>query len=64
MKELRVTVAGGEWRIAFAFDPTRSAILLVGGNKSGRSGDLFYRKLVHVADRRYAGHLSDLNRML
>jgi len=31
MKELRFSAAGGEWRVAFAFDPTRKAILLVAG---------------------------------
>src|SRR4051794_39907588 len=35
MKELRVQIAGDPWRILFAFDPLRSAILLVGGNKRG-----------------------------
>ena len=35
MKELRFTLPDGEWRVAFAFDPLRSAILLVAGNKSG-----------------------------
>ena len=58
MKELRLTVPSGEWRVMFAFDPERTAIFLVGGCKSGRSSDLFYRKLVHVADRRYADHLA------
>ena len=37
MKELRFSAADGEWRVAFAFDPTRSAILLVAGDKSGVS---------------------------
>jgi hypothetical protein len=60
MKELRLTVARSEWRIGFAFDPERSAILLVGGSKSGRSSNLFYRTLVHVADRRYADHIAGL----
>jgi hypothetical protein len=35
MKELRFSAAGGEWRVAFAFDPKRRAILRVGGDKSG-----------------------------
>ena len=35
MKELRCTVSNGEWRVAFAFDVDRSAILLVAGNKVG-----------------------------
>src|ERR1700727_778449 len=37
MKELRFTLPDGEWRIAFAFDRERNAILLVGGSKSGMS---------------------------
>ena len=61
MKELRLTVASGEWRVAFAFDPKRAAILLVGGSKSGRNSDLFCRTLVPVADRRYASHLFSLD---
>src|SRR6516165_8058019 len=35
MKELRFSAADGEWRVAFAFDPRRRAILLVAGDKSG-----------------------------
>jgi hypothetical protein len=37
MKEVRFSAAGGEWRVAFAFDPKRKAILLVAGDKSGVS---------------------------
>ena len=37
MKELRFSAADGEWRVAFAFDPKRKAILLVAGDKSGGS---------------------------
>jgi hypothetical protein len=33
MKELRADAAGGVWRVAFAFDPRRQAILLAAGNK-------------------------------
>lgn len=58
MKELRLTVPSGEWRVAFAFDPRRSAVLLVGGSKSGRSSALFYRTLVRAADRRYDDYLA------
>ena len=35
MKELRIQFRGDPWRILFAFDPKRAAILLVGGNKRG-----------------------------
>src|ERR1039458_3187356 len=46
MKELRFEADGGVWRIAFAFDPDRAAILLVGGNKAGVSKDRFYSDLI------------------
>src|SRR5271154_3557991 len=50
MKELRFTLPDGEWRIAFAFNPRRQGILLVGGSKSGMSEKRFYRDLIRVAD--------------
>ena len=46
MKELRFTTTDGVWRIAFAFDPNRQAILLVGGDKSGTSQKRFYKNLI------------------
>ena len=58
MKELRCTAAGGVWRIAFAFDPERQAILLVGGDKSGGSEKRFYRQLIARADERFDRHLA------
>lgn len=57
MKELRFTLPDGEWRVAFAFDVERQAILLVGGSKSGVSEKQFYRDLIRVADARFAAHL-------
>ena len=51
MKELRLSVGDGEWRIAFAFDPRRHGILLVGGTKSGMASARFYRRLIATADR-------------
>src|ERR1700761_5025940 len=60
MKELRLRAAGGVWRVAFAFDPTRDAILLVAGDKSGGSEATFYRRLIEKADRRYREHLEIL----
>jgi len=57
MKELRVDAEGGVWRIAFAFDPKRRAILLTGGNKTGISKDRFYATLIRSADERYKKHL-------
>ena len=60
MKEMRLSVAGGEWRIAFAFDPVRRAMLLVAGDKSGGSGRRFYRELIRRADERFDRHLARL----
>jgi len=60
MKELRFDAGGGVWRVAFAFDPERAAILLVAGDKSGMSQKRFYRSLIDRADRRFDNHLSTL----
>lgn len=56
MKELRFRADSGVWRVAFAFDLKRKAILLVGGDKSGVSQDRFYRNLIETADRRFDQH--------
>ena len=60
MKELRFGAAGGEWRVAFALDPARHAMLLVAGDKSGGSGRRFYRELIRKADERFDRHLARL----
>jgi hypothetical protein len=59
MKELRFKAAGGVWRVAFAFDPARAAILLVAGDKSGVGEKKFYKRLIEKADRRYKEHLGN-----
>lgn len=58
MKELRFRSDGGVWRLAYAFDPERKAILLVTGDKSGRSQKRFYGALIAKADSRYDSHLA------
>ena len=60
MKELRFNAANGVWRVAFAFDPKRRAILLVCGDKSGGSERKFYRQLIAKADERFSRHLDRL----
>jgi hypothetical protein len=60
MKELRFRAEVGVWRIAFAFDPERAAILLVGGDKSGGSSGRFYKGLIKRADARFDQHLETL----
>ncbi|MFO1433370.1 MAG: type II toxin-antitoxin system RelE/ParE family toxin [Candidatus Competibacteraceae bacterium] len=60
MKELRFDAAGGVWRVAFAFDPNRQAILLVAGDKSGAGEKRFYKQLIARADARFTAHLARL----
>lgn len=60
MKELRFSWMGQVWRVAFAFDPHRHAILLFGGDKAGVNQSRFYKNLIKVADERYREHLDNL----
>jgi hypothetical protein len=62
MKELRFAAADGEWRVAFAFDIKRRAVLLVAGDKSGGSEKRFYRELIRKADERFDAHLVRLKK--
>jgi hypothetical protein len=57
MKELRFAAAGGVWRVAFAFDRRRRAILLAAGDKAGVAPRRFYTKLIATADAHYNAHL-------
>lgn len=60
MKELRADTKDQVLRIAFAFDPDRSAILLLGDNKSGISQKRFYKALIARADTLFDWHLVQL----
>jgi hypothetical protein len=59
MKELRTQCQGRPLRTFYAFDPRRSAILLIGGDKTGN--DRFYDEMIPVADRLYDEHLQQLS---
>ncbi len=58
MKELVVQHAGRPYRVLFAFDPRRTALLLIGGDKTGN--DRWYEEFVPIADRLLEEHLSAL----
>jgi hypothetical protein len=60
MKELRFRADDGAWRVAFAFDPARQAIILVAGDKAGVAQKRFYKGLIAKADSRLAEHLDML----
>jgi hypothetical protein len=62
MKEPRFDAADGVWRVAFAFDPNRKAILLACGDKSGGSEKRFYRQLIEKTDVRFDTHLARVRR--
>jgi len=59
-RELRVQHRGKPYRVIYAFDPRRCAILLVGGNKQGYKR--WYEKYVPIADQLYDKHLEALER--
>ena len=60
MRELRIQIGGRPFRVLFAFDPNRAAILLIGGDKTGN--DRWYEIHVPVADRLYDEHLEELRK--
>ena len=60
MKELRFYANDGVWRVAFAFDTKRNAVLLVCGDKSGSGEKRFYKVLLRKADDRFTEHLERL----
>lgn len=60
MKELRVTARKVEWRVAFAFDPIRQALLLAAAAKGGKKESRVYERLIRVADMRFSAHLATL----
>jgi hypothetical protein len=60
MRELRIQHGGHPYRVLYAFDPLRCAILLIGGDKTG--SDRWYEIHVPIADRLYDEHLSQLRK--
>jgi hypothetical protein len=60
MRELRVQSGGKPIRVFYAFDPLRSAILLIGGDKTGQNR--FYDEYIPVADKLYDEHLEELKK--
>jgi len=60
MKELRGKVNERHLRVLYAFDPRRSALLLIGGDKTGNSK--WYEKFVPIADDLFDRHLKELQK--
>lgn len=55
LRELRIQYAGNPYRVLYAFDPKRRAVLLIGGAKLDDRH--FYSRYVPIADRLYAEHI-------
>lgn len=60
MRELRIQHRGQPYRILYAFDPRRAAILLIGGNKAGDRR--WYKRFVPIADHLYDEHSREVGR--
>jgi len=60
MRELRIQHGGRPYRVLYAFDPRRVAILLIGGDKTG--DDRWYDKYIPLADKIYDAHLEALKK--
>ena len=60
MRELRIQHAGRPYRVLYAFDPRRTAILLIGGDKTGN--DRWYKEFVPIADALYDQHIENLKK--
>lgn len=58
MRELRAQAGGDPLRMLYAFDPRRTAILLIGGDKTGDNG--WYETTVPIADRLFEHHLRNI----
>lgn len=58
MRELRIQHGGEPYRVLYAFDPRRRAVLLIGGRKTGE--DRWYKIHVPLADRLYRQYLEEM----
>jgi hypothetical protein len=60
MRELRIQHEGRPYRVLYAFDPRRAAMLLIGGDKTGKNR--WYEEYVPIADAIYDRHLRELEK--
>jgi hypothetical protein len=58
LRELRIKTGGRALRVMHAFDPTRQAVLLIGGDKSGEKA--FYERLVPEAEKIWKAYLAEV----
>ena len=58
LRELRIQISGEPWRVFYAFDPRRTAYLIVGGCKVGNTR--FYQQMIPLADDIFEQHLQEI----
>ena len=58
MREMRIQIGGEPWRVFYAFDPRRTAYLIIGGCKLGN--DRFYEQMLPKADSIFEQHLREI----
>lgn len=59
LKELIIQHAGNPYRVFYAFDPKRRAVLLCGGRKGGKKGKRFYDRMIPLAENEFLNHLDN-----
>jgi hypothetical protein len=59
LRELRIQHQGHPYRILYAFDPTRAAYLILGGEKTGN--ERWYERMIPKAEAIYWQHLREID---
>ncbi len=60
MRELRIQHQGQPYRVLYALDPRRCAVLLIGGDKTGNNR--WYDQFIPIADKLYDALLEELKK--
>lgn len=61
LRELRAQSGGKPLRVSYSFDPKRQAVLLLGGDKTGK--DRFYKQFVAESERIWEQYLKEQSRL-
>jgi len=59
LRELRIKSSGHALRVFYTFDPRRDAVLLIGGDKTGKHSDAFYKAMVATSERIWRQYLAE-----
>lgn len=62
LRELRIKSSGHALRVFYAFDPRRDAVLIIGGDKTGKHSDSFYKTMITTAERLWRQYLAEQQR--